>query len=491
MTGLPGRAGTPKGAARQQVNLALAYLALIAAACTLGVAGLGVMARPLYMLGGLGIAWFTMCRSPWLYLSATMWFWLLTAFVRRVIEWRSGFHPTDFILATPNLMALFMLKSILTTPGLLLRRELMPGLLVAASVTYGLCVSFLRGDVVAGAVAAADWLAPMFYLFYVVAHSNEAESLVPHLRAFLLLSMAVTVPYGLVQYFFLLDWDAAWMINSEMSSIGQPFPLQVRVFGTTNHPGFLATWLGFCILLAPYLRSKVLLALVPATVFLLVLTLVRSVYGSVALALLLSALLGRGHALKPLMMVVLVLTSLSAGLALVNPVVAGNLIARLQTIENLDEDDSAQTRKLIYQRTPEVISAHPFGLGIGALGRGAVASGDADLIHIDSGPLAAYLALGWAGGSAYIMGLLLSAGQALATRRHPSPLVLAFACAAICPLAIFPFINVINFSGTVMWLCFGCAAALGSRTAGPRDAAWRSSPSRPRNRSAYARPMAP
>ena len=491
MTGWPGRAGTPRTPAQQQVSLALAHFALMVAACALGAAGLGVAARPLYMLGGVGIAWFTMRRSPWLYLSATMWFWLLTALVRRVIEWRSGFHPTDPILATPNLMALLMLKPILTTPGLLSRREVAPGMLVAVSVTYGLCISFFRGDVLAGAVAAADWLAPMFYLFYVVANSHEIGSLQPHLRAFLLLSMAVTVPYGLVQYFFLLDWDAAWMINSEMNSIGQPFPLQVRVFGTTNHPGFLATWLGFCILLAPFLRSKVLLALVPPTVFLLVLTLVRSVYGAVALALLLSALLGRGHALKPLMTVVLVLASLSAGLALVSPVVAGNIIARLQTFENLGDDDSAQTRKLIYQQMPDVIAAHPLGLGIGALGRGAVASGDADLIHVDSGPLAAYLALGWAGGSAYIMGLLFAAGQALAAaRRHPSPLVLAFACAAICPLAIFPFINVINFSGTVMWLCFGCAIALSLQRTGPRDAA-RLSPPRFGRRTTHAGTMMP
>ena len=476
MTARARRAAAPKSPARQEVELALAVLALIAATCALGLVGLAAAARPLYLSGAVGVAWFAMRRSPWLYLSATLWFWLLTAFVRRVIEWHSGFQPTDLILGTPNLVALLMVAPVMTAPGLLARRGLGPGLIVTVSMVYGLCVSFLRGDILAAAVAAADWLTPLLYFFYVVAQGDRADSLQPHLRTFMLLALGVTVPYGLVQYFFLPEWDSAWMINSEMTAVGLPFPLEVRVFGTTNHPGFLAIWLGFGVLLAPFLRSKTLVALVPAAVFLLVLTLVRSVYGSVALALAASVLLGRGQqVLKPLATVALALLALTASLAAVSPVVAEKIVARFETMQHLDEDSSAQTRRLIYQQTPNIIDKYPLGLGLGALGRGAVASGtNYDLVNVDSGPLAAYLALGWVGGSAYMVGLLLAAVQSLAAaRRHRSPLVLAFACAALCPLGTFPFINVINFDGVVMWICFGFTAVLGARAAVDRGSAGR------------------
>ena len=463
----PGRAVAAPSPTRQQLDLALAYCALVAVVAALAVVGLGVVARPLYMLGGVFIAWFSLRRSPWLYLSATMWFWLVTAFVRRLIEWRAGFNATDIILATPNLMGLFMLRPILTSPGLLARREVGAGLFVAAAVVYGLCVSFFRGDVVPGAVAAADWLAPMFYFFFIVAHSDKADTLEPHLRIFMLLGLCVTVPYGLIQYFFLPEWDAKWMTSSELRSIGQPFPMEVRVFSTTNNPSFLAVWLGVCVLLAPFLRGRMLSVLAPAAAFVLLLTLVRAVYGSLVLALLTALLLGRGHVAKPLSVVVLVIAMLCASLAVMDPVAADKLVSRLQSFSDLEGDDSAQVRKMIYEQTPEIIDSQPFGLGIGAMGRGAAATGNEDMIAVDSGPLASYWALGWVGGSVFMLGLAFAAGQALAAaRRHQSPLVLAFACAAICPLGTFPFVNVVGFSGTMMWICLGCVAVLSGHTAG-------------------------
>ena len=463
------RASAVKPPARQQMELALAFLALVAVVCAMSLAGLGVLAQPFYMLAGAGFAWFAMRRSPWLYLTATLWFWLLTAFVRRFIEWRTGFNPTNIILATPNVMMLFMLKDILTAPGLLAKRELGPGLAVAAAISYGICVSFFRGDVVPGAVAAADWLSPLFYFFFIAAHSGEAGSLEPHFRAFLPLIMGVTVPYGFFQYFFMPDWDAQWMINSAMGSIGAPVPLEVRVFGTTNNPGFLAFWTGTCVLLAPFLRSKALNALVPAAAFLLILTLVRAAYGSVTIGLLAAVVLGRGQAFKPLLLGAVVLVTVFAGLTVVSPVVANRVTARFDSMQSLDSDDSALTRRRIYQETPDLMDRYPLGLGIGAIGRGAVASGGHEYVDVDSGPLAAYLALGWVGGTVYIFGLLLAAGQALAAaRRLQSPLILGFACAALCPLATFVFINVNGFSGVLIWICLGCVTALSRR---PRTAA--------------------
>lgn len=449
------------------MTLALTYAALVAVVGAMAVGGLGAVARPLYMLGGVAIAWLSLRRSPWLYLSATMWFWLVTAFVRRLIEWRAGFNATDIILATPNLMGLFMLKPILTAPGLLERRDVGPALVVAGSVTYGLCVSFFRGDLVPGAAAAADWLAPLFYFFFIVAYADKADTLEPHLRVFLLLGLCVTVPYGAYQYFFLPEWDAKWMVASEIRSIGQPFPLEVRVFGTTNNPTFLATWLGVCVLLAPFLRGRVLTLLAPMAGFVLLLTLVRAIYGSVVLALVASVLLGRGHVVKPLSAFALVVAMLCVGLAVADPAATEKIMSRLQTFQDLGSDDSAQVRQMIYEQTPEVIDGQPFGLGIGAMGRGAAATGNVDMIAVDSGFLAAYLALGWVGGSAYILGLAFAAGQALtAARRHRSRLVLAFACAAICPLGMFPFVNVIGFSGSMMWICLGCVVVLSGRASG-------------------------
>ena len=48
-----------------------------------------------------------------MYLTLTLWFWTLTPFIRRVIDYRAGFDAMNVILVTPNLMALFMLQDLL------------------------------------------------------------------------------------------------------------------------------------------------------------------------------------------------------------------------------------------------------------------------------------------------------------------------------------------------------------------------------------------
>ncbi|MBV8458823.1 MAG: hypothetical protein JO122_19685, partial [Acetobacteraceae bacterium] len=432
--------------AEQQIGLALAYLGLVALTCAMTVAGLGSVARPFYIFSGIGFAAFTIGRSPWLYVTATLWFWLVTAFVRRFIEWRTGFNPTDIILATPNLLMMFMLRDVLTTPGLLTRPDARPALAATVAVGYGICVSFFCGDVIPGAVAAADWLAPSLYFFFILANSEKIGLVEPHLRQFLLLSMIVTISYGLYQYFYMPEWDALWMIGANTVSIGLPLPMESRAFGTTNNPTFLAIWMAACVLLGPHFRSKALAVMVPFAIFVLLITFVRAVYISLALALAVAAVLGRGGAaLKSLLAAGMVLMTVWVGMEMVNPVVADRVITRLESLQKLEADGSAQDRQILYQETPELINGHPIGLGIGALGRGAVA-GNNGLVSVDSALLSIYLALGWRAGTVYIAGLILLVVRAMAAAwRQRFPLAVMFACAALASLALFPFANISNF----------------------------------------------
>ncbi|WDG18738.1 hypothetical protein [Microbacterium sp. Clip185] len=55
--------------------------------------------------------------------------------------------------------------------------------------------------------------------------------------------------YGIYQFFVLPNWDRAWMRSSLLTSIGHPFPLQVRVFGASESPGPYALFIGLVITL--------------------------------------------------------------------------------------------------------------------------------------------------------------------------------------------------------------------------------------------------
>jgi hypothetical protein len=468
-----GDGGDPM-AMHDEVMLALAMAALLSVVIGLSIVGAGAIARPLFMVSALVFSVQGKRRSPWLYLSASLWIWLSTAFVRRMIEWHSGFNPTDIVLVTPNLTALLIVPDILRSKGLLTRRGAGYPLLLTGCVLYGLCVSFVRGDVLGGAIAAADWLIPLLYLFLFICNAERIDEAEAHVSAFLTLSVIFVVPYSLYQYFLMPAWDAAWMINADMGSAGKPLPMGSRVFGPLNNPGVLAIWAATCIVWLSHFRNRLLTIATPLLFLVVALSFVRSVYGSLTLAIVIGTLLGRGGFGR-----LLVLVSFSGligygVLAAANPIVADQIVTRLQTVQDLSSDPSAQDRQEVYTETPKLIDQNPFGAGIGSQGRGNAAHGgrhEASLVNIDSGPLSVYLALGWIAGTLYIVGMFVLQGRALlSARRSNSPVASAMAAAAICSLAIFPFINVVQFSGVILWICLGFVLAVEIRASTPAQA---------------------
>lgn len=71
----------------------------------------------------------------------------------------------------------------------------------------------------------------------------------PSVERYLPLVGALGGLYGLYQYYVLPQWDRFWMLNSGLSSIGQPLPQQVRIFGPAEAPGPFAFVLGLCVVI--------------------------------------------------------------------------------------------------------------------------------------------------------------------------------------------------------------------------------------------------
>ena len=458
---VPGRASVGLSDSIRQACL----IGLILAA-TGGLAwiGLGNPARILYMVCAVATAAWYQRRSPWLYLTLTFWFWTVTPFIRRVVDYRSGFDAMNIILATPNVIALLMLKDILRSRDLFRHRETMIGLMLLLPALYGLVVNLVQGQIVNGAVGAADWIAPLLYLFYLVEKAPDIVASEPHLRGFIALNTLVITGYGLYQFWMPPIWDVSWALSTGDLGPGDVAAKHFVVFSTLNAPGVLAEWLGALILLSVYFRTRLTPILLPALCLLLLLTHVRSVTGGVLLSLGVASLLGGGRMVSNLGRLLAALAILLIVIANLDTTIGASLIDRFGSVGALGTDDSALTRLSIWSNAPAVIDAHPLGLGIGALGRGAVVSGNADLVSIDAGPLAIYLSLGWIAGTVYLLGMLAVLGQALRIAyRLRSSAAIAFAAAALCSLMELPFVNVSGFAGAVLWLSGGFVMAHGVR----------------------------
>ena len=206
-------AGADHGRERPVVFEAILQMLVVVAigvvASLMAHSGLGMPARMFFFAGGLGVAFYYIRRSPWLYVMVCFWFWTLAPCFRRVVDFYVGFDPTSIMLATPSFMTLFTLKAVFRSGSLLRLRSGRIGLLLAVPICYGLFVNFVMGDVLPGAVAAADWLVPLLYYFYFLTLSERIAEAEEHFRIFLTLNLAVIVIYGLNQYFAPTEWDIA------------------------------------------------------------------------------------------------------------------------------------------------------------------------------------------------------------------------------------------------------------------------------------------
>ena len=439
----------------------------VMAAILLGTAllsqfGLGAFSRVFFIAAGLAAAWVYISRSPWQFVTLTFWFWTLTPLARRLIDYGAGFDPVNYVLGTPNLLALFMLKSILTSVDLRRCRETVAGLFVLMPILYGLLVNFVQGEVVAGIAGAADWIAPLLYYFYFLANWRTIGDAEREFRAFLTLNGLIMVGYGIYQYFAPTAWDVYWVLQSGLTSIGRPVPYELRVFGTLNLSGTLAIWVGALLLLWIEFRTKVTIFLVPAAILLLLMTLVRSVLGTVVFGLLLASVMGRAGIMRVLSIGLLAIVLVGAAVSVGNPEMTDRLMARLDTLNNLNADDSAIQRQILYRAAPALIDNNPLGIGIGGIGRGAAASQNDEMVSIDSGPIAIYLTLGWIGGSVYLAGIVLVLAQAsIAARSTRSPAAFALAIAATASAANLLFANMTGLYAATVWTCAAYAASLG------------------------------
>jgi len=78
----------------------LTVAALIAVVSLLAAVHLAAAARPLYVLGAVILAVRAIRKSPWDYLTLSLWFWSISPFVRRVVDYYGGFQGQSLILVT-------------------------------------------------------------------------------------------------------------------------------------------------------------------------------------------------------------------------------------------------------------------------------------------------------------------------------------------------------------------------------------------------------
>lgn len=432
--------------------------------------------RVAFPLGSFAVGVLLYRRYPILYLGFTWWLWLLTPWVRRLIDYQNGWVNPNPVLLAPYLVTLITLTTLLRYLPKVYRHDSIPYVLSFMGVVYGLLIGLVNSkfeasskmlllhSIIGGVtesssfsytvmgviIDALDWITPIIFGFHLFINWQQYPEYKQNIQRTFCWGVLVTGAYGVVQYLIAPEWDRFWLINAiELggTSFGSPEPLGIRVFSTMNAPGPFAAfmWAGLLLLLA----GKGILSFLTSTVGYLafLLTLARAAWGGWFLGLLIFGLSLKQRTQMRLIITLLIIGICAFSLTTVEPF-SEAINTRVQTLSDVQEDGSFQARSEIYQRALGVALSEVLGNGFG-------------VSRMDSALIDTLVAMGWIGGILYFSGMILLASRLFqSTKKCFDPFISAASAISLSTLTMLCIGNpLIEVSGVILWSFGGIALA--------------------------------
>jgi hypothetical protein len=456
----------------------LAIFALIALTALCTLAGIGTPIRFGFPLLSFLVGILLYCRYPLLYLGFTWWIWLLTPWVRRLIDYQSGWVNPSPVLLAPYLVTLIMLVKVLRQLPKMWRQDSLPYVFALFGATYALFVglvntrfattpkvaflhSIMKGvttntsdsfsytptEVI---VSALDWSAPILFGCYLFLNWRQFPQYQQNFRRTFNWGVLVVGSYGVIQYLIAPEWDRFWLknaIEAGGTSFGTPEPLGIRIFSTLNAPGPFAGFMmaGLLLLLSGGSNLR-FLAMVPGYLSFL-LSLVRIMWGSWLLGLLIFSSSLKQQVQMRLIVSLMVISIIAVPLTTVEPF-AGAISSRFQTLSNVQNDGSFQARSMIYENAIGAALLDIPGNGFGSP-------------RMDSAFIDIFVSMGWIGAIPYFGGLLLLVTKQLqCLTQRLDPFIGAANAISLVMFIALPIGNpLIEISGVILWSFQGLALA--------------------------------
>ncbi len=396
------------------------------------------------------------------YVALVCWLFFLISLVRRLIEFRTGSPTASFVMISPFLACLAGLYIFHNEWTGIFASRLRTWTYVAIAVFYGAVVGLLSNPLSAVVQDIFGWTSPMCFGLYLYAQREHAGELLASLRSSFLYGTLVMGVYGLYQFFFLAPWDALWMENSGLTSIGSPEPLQVRVFSTMNTPQPLADFLIAGVLLSMTARRRIRFLAMPLGILVTGLTISRSSWICGAISLIYMTISFTPKQRLQLGGLLLVCFAL-LGVAYQVPEVSEMLRRRVESFTDLRGDYSVNDRLESQQQAISAFESSPFGLGLGVEGHNksdgptygvppqSIALGDNGLEEV-------LLSFGWCGSLIFFVGFGGAVAVSLRGSREqellPLKALLVGMVFQIPVMGVFP-----GASGFLLWSAIGLSFA--------------------------------
>lgn len=415
----------------------------------------GGLFRLVFPAGAFLVAVFLYPRSPMLYLGFAWWVAFLAPFVRRLIDYQSGWVDPSPVLLAPFLVLMVTALSFVRTLPRLYRQGGLPFILAIAAVVYALLVGVIKQSPTAVIVPLLNWITPILFGCYLFVHWRDYPRYRQNLQHVFLWCVLLTGAYGVLQYLIAPEWDRFWLVNTKALAFGTPEPLGMRIFSTMNSPGPFATVMMAGLLLLFSSRSQWRFIAVTVGYLSFLLSLVRSAWFGWAVGLITFI-----PTLKPKLQMRLVVSILVMAICVI-PLInlepfATVINSRLNSLTSVSSNDVSYNDRLegYNDFLGQALSEIP-GEGLGfTIAHGTIGSND-------SGILSIFFMFGWFGAIPYLGGIfLLFISLFRSSEGRSDPFI---AAARAISLGIFAQIGLgvatAALSGIVMWGFAGMALA--------------------------------
>ncbi|SDI33543.1 hypothetical protein SAMN04487926_11589 [Paraburkholderia steynii] len=349
-------------------------------------------------------------KAPAKYVGYMWWLWFLSPEVRRLADWSKGaFTPTSLIQVAPLAVTMISGLSLIRFYPVLAQRRGLPVLLVLAGLGYAFMIGVVSSGPLAALYDLANWVYPILIGFHIMAYSRQYPEFRETIINTFIWGMLLMGGYGLVQFFIMPQWDALWMLGSQMNSQGDPVPFGVRVFSTMNSSGpFALAMMGAMVyVMAANHRVRWVAGALGFLSFCL--SLVRSTWGGWVIAMLIQLAKSNNKVRIRIVASAVLLVGLCVPLLAIGPV-AERMQARLDTIVNLHDDQSYAARNEFYATFAKTAFTDVTGEGLGATGTSTKLSNDGGQLgqygNFDSGVMNIPFVLGWPGTLLYMSGVI-------------------------------------------------------------------------------------
>jgi hypothetical protein len=405
----------------------------------------------LYPALAVGVAIVLFWRHREFYVGYVWWLWFVTPLVRRLVDYRAGYDPINPVLAAPALVTAVCLVSLIRHLPKLKRRSLAALVPVLASLAYAYPLGVHTAGLQAATFGLLQWLAPIAFGFHL---ATDVSRYLPYLaitrRVFTSAAFALGL-YGVWQYVSPLPWDRFWMFNAGMTTIGRPFPFEVRVFSTLNSPAPFAMVMVAALVMLLETRLWVHLCIGLPAYLAFLLSLVRTAWGGwlIGVGVYATSLRPRAGLRVVAMLVLLVL---AVGWFTTTPL-GGRVERRLESFTSLAQDRSLAAREASSGVVLGLILAEPLGRGLGVTGS-ARRLATSSTMTFDNGYLNVFVSLGWAGGLLYLAGTAVLLVGLLQERTEPrdDPIPKVARAVGFATVATLSSLNTLTaVSGMIFW----------------------------------------